>query len=447
MHPSLAPYQVEAAGWLLQSPNRILADDMGLGKSFETIAACDLGGLRNVLILCPGTVRANWAEELQKWQTLPRTVCTIFSGKDIPDADVVICSYSITANLKLLKQLLSRKWDVLVLDEAHFAKNSTALRTRVIYGTQCDATKGLASVADRVWLLSGTLMPSNPSELWTHCHALFPEVSQGKGYDSWVRTYCFTAQDTGRIIGGKNTEELVGLLKPHVLRRLSKDVLPQLPPLRFSHVPVEPKNVPPLPPELEEAAFVIQNAIAKLDADPNDLDAKIELARLDTMHIASLRRWTGIAKAPAVAEYINSDFENGLDRIVVFGYHSAVLELLGQQLPDSYVVYGKHSRAENDDAIREFRFGTSIRSLVCQTDMTSTGIQLVSAANAAFAEPPWVPKDVEQAIKRLHRQGQTRNVFARMFSLRGSFDETVVRVLTRKMSLTKEFNDSIVQEV
>jgi SWI/SNF-related matrix-associated actin-dependent regulator 1 of chromatin subfamily A len=132
-----------------------------------------------------------------------------------------------------------------------------------------------------------------------------------------------------------------------------------------------------------------------------------------------------------------------MDRVVVFARHRTPIEILTAGLPDAVAVHGGTSQKHRDEIISEFRHGSSIKSLVLQLEIGNAGIQLVSASNVVFAELPWTPHSVEQAIARLHRQGQQRNVLARMFSLQGSFDQTVGRVLERKLKTTTSFNTAL----
>jgi SNF2 family DNA or RNA helicase len=195
--------------------------------------------------------------------------------------------------------------------------------------------------------------------------------------------------------------------------------------------------------EIAETAAIVKAAIETLG--PNG--GRLSLADIDQGQMASLRRWTGIAKAPAVAEYIREDFAAGMDRIVVFAWHRDVITYLESVLPHAAALHGGLTPGRKQEILAEFQKGSSISSLICNLEVASTAVNMVNANNVAFVEPPWVPKDLEQAVKRLHRQGQKRPVFARLFSLQGSFDEKVVGVLTRKIRETTLFSAGITTRV
>lgn len=429
----LFPFQVEGAKWLAPKTTAILADAMGVGKSAQSIAACDLLDIPSFLVICPGIARQNWLREIAMWQRVPRTMQAIMSSKDEMTAQVVVVSWSLLRSLKILRQLVSHRWPAVICDEAHYVKSSSAFRSAALYGTNFDARKGIASMASRVWLLSGTIMPNNLSELWTHCHALFPDVAEGRSFEGWRNEYCRMIPGTNRIVGMRNEGKLLKLLKPHVLRRTQAQVLPDLPALRLAHVPVRPESLPPMDDLAIEAKAVIEAAILTMRTPGKERQGKIMLEGIDQIHQASLRRWTGIAKAPAVAEYLEMDIRAGMGKFVVFAWHRDVIDILCALLPQTRPLHGSISAKNKQALLDEFQSNqSSFTGLVCQLEVASTSIPLTAATHAIFAEPPWVVAQIEQAIKRLHRQGQTRPVLARLFSLSGSFDEVVVSALTRK---------------
>ena len=65
----LKPYkfQEHAISWIKKQPNRLLALDMGLGKTMVAILAAQELELSNNLVICPASVKYNWKKELDKW--------------------------------------------------------------------------------------------------------------------------------------------------------------------------------------------------------------------------------------------------------------------------------------------------------------------------------------------------------------------------------------------
>lgn len=442
-------YQAKAAAWMSPLKSALLADEVGVGKTMSAISACDTIHATRILVLCPGIARENWVEEFYDCQTMDRLVMPILGTKVLPDADVLVVSFSLIRQFKVLKYLLSIDWDVLIIDEAHYLKNPVSIQTRAVYGNNCNGHFGLASKAKHVWLLSGTIMPNHPGEIWSHAAALFPDVSQGMTYNQWVNRYCVKkAKKSSAIIGvnKENEAELLGNLKPFAIRRLKKHVLPDLPPLTFGHVTVLPDKLPPRTEEVDQIERVVLAALAKVEKGKTD-EAMAAIKAADEIHLASLRKWTGIAKAPAVADYLLEELNAGLDKVVVFAIHQEVIETLLAKLPDSVALYGPVSNAQRQHYIKAFQGkveGFSPRVIIIQMDIGSAVLTLTQACNVVFAESSWVPKDMEQAAARCHRNGQTRPVLARVFSLKGSVDEQVSRTLVRKIKQIASFNEALI---
>lgn len=451
LHRDLFPFQVSGSTWLSGEVNAILADEMGLGKTPQAIGGADLIRAINILVLCPGIARANWEREFHKWQQIPRSTCLILGSKSRPTAQVVISSYTALQSRPVLEALLSRQWDLIIADEGHLLKNKDALTTQICYGAQCDGTKGLASRTKRFWILSGTPIPNGPHEMWTHSRALFPDAVQGyESYNNWVDRFCYWKEERGvqKVMNAINVDDFVARLRPHIKRRMVADVLPDLPPLRFGHIVVSPDKVPPMDEQAVEADAILRSAIIGLNRKASDLaEADIlALQSVNKMHIASLLRWTGIAKAPAVAETIRTDLENGLKKVVIFARHTEVFQILEKRIPGFVSITGKTPERKRQGLIDAFQgrvAGNDPPALGCHIDIASTALTLTAADNVVFAETGWVPKDILQAAKRCHRIGQTRPVLARIFSLKNSLDEAVSGTIVRKYKMVSRIESQM----
>ena len=440
IHKDLYPYQQEGAVWLSLMRNAILGDEMRVGKTPTAIAGADLIGARNVLVICPGIARANWEREFQRWQMLLRDTCTIMSSKDRPTAEVVIVNFELICSRPVLVPLLDREWDLLIIDEAHLVKNKDALRTQVIYGRDCDATRGLASKAKRVWLLSGTPIPNGLHEMWAHSRALFPRAVKGlEKYTDWVQHFCWSTEGEWgtKIIDSRNIDDFVDRFAPYIKRRLLKDVQPDLPPLRFGNVVVQPSSVPPRLAHVEEQELVLRAALAQTKMRP-DQDELAALATVQTMHLSSLHKWTGIAKAPAAAEFIANEMQMGLRKLVIFAKHSEVFEILKKTIPNCAVINGQTPTKMRQPTIDAFQGrvpGKSLDVLAVHIDIASTAIDLTAANDVFFVETSWVPKDIPQAAMRCQGVSQTKPVLARLMSLKGSLDEAIHETIARKYKM------------
>ena len=438
---ALHSYQHVGARFLAERNVAFLLDTMGLGKTIQAIRGADLVGARRILVLCPAIARIGWAREFQAWQTTDRSIAVVRSGSDLQKqdvigADVLLVSYTMLASEKSRRALLTRRNQVLICDEAHSLKEPKAVRTRAVYGSRINRATGLAALADRVWLLTGTLFPNHPAEVWTHLAALLPaqleEVVGSRRKADFIERFCVTTED-GRIVGGKRIDELTAILRPHALRRTLDDVALELPPLTWSNVTIEPDKLPPKPEMAPEELAVVESARSKI------LDGE-SLTAADLMHISTLKRWVGVAKAPAVADLLSQETEP----TVVFAVHSAVIDTLAASLlrGECAVIDGRTPVNARQDAIDNFQAG-KVRVLICQMAIASTALTLTAAAHVVFAESSWTPSDMAQAATRCHRIRQTRPVLCRVVSLAGSLDEIVNAVIVRKMSVISQIDSEI----
>lgn len=445
MHPDLFSYQREGAFFLADhwSPNAILADALGLGKSNQSITAADLIGAKSVLILCPGIARSGWVREWKQWSTRNLTIKALYSSKDIPDTDVVVCSYSLLPSQKARMRLMQRHWSLIIADEGHKISNRNNKTTRAIYGNRCNGEAGLKSKADRFWLLSGTLISNHLGEAWTHCRALFPDAVKGlERYSAW-QDHFLTTRETEygtAVTGSRNMADFVQRIKPFALRRTAEQVLKDLPAMRVDTVLLDVQDLPPRSEEIAEVERVLGAAMAMSDKG-NREEAKALMAGLKEFHIASLRRWVGISKAPAVAAHIKNDFDNnGLDRMVLFFVHTEVAKILHAGIPGSAVIDGRTSSEQRDAIIDSFQgrpgvgpmFDNPPRCLIIQLSIGSTALTLTAACHVGVAESNWAPKDVIQAFGRVRRIGQKRPVQAKIYTLLNSLDEQINATLARK---------------
>jgi SWI/SNF-related matrix-associated actin-dependent regulator 1 of chromatin subfamily A len=421
----LYPYQKTGAAWLAERPRALLADDMGLGKSAQAIAVCDATGAMEVLVICPASVIETWKREFRKFSRMgivPQ--CTSYEGAT---------KYDSTSKS-------TKRFDVLVLDECHYLKTPTSKRTRAIFGERCDGVGGLIERADRVICLSGTPMPNNPAELWPALRALAPETitssKSGRPYSYWqfVAKYCRTV-DKGfgqQIVGAKNHGQLAEAIRPFMLRRLKADVLKDLPPIRFDTLYVHGQFAGH-PEGIDRQAYIAEEE----ELIRATLESKgVEGLRSIAAHVATLRRYTGLAKAWPAAEWIKTWLDCCNDKLVVFAHHQDVIQAIYKKVCSTeYMVAllsGATSHLNRMKAIDAFQNNPKCRIFLGQIQAAGTGITLTASSDVLFVESSWVPAENQQAAMRVHRIGQAKPCLARFATLAGSIDEQIQKAVARK---------------
>lgn len=436
--PLVLPYQQVGTEFLAKRRRAYLADDMGLGKTFQAIRACDTIGAETVLIICPATLKNNWRNEFEKWGIFPRTISVCEAKQtQLQFADVTIVNYEMLLNDSKFNQICARKYDAIIFDEAHRLKNHKAARTTRCLGPKWDGYAGVAGQSDRCWWLSGTPAPNNASELFTAARFI-----GGDYRSSWTFTqrYCIVVQTAfgNKIVGQRNVPELRDAMKLYVLRRKAEQVLKDLPPIMFGHVALTPDSGAELAKNSkawEKLGAAFGDDFAALNDD--DVMKALQKTQLDG---GALRHLIGVAKAPAVIDFVKEEFAGGLDKILIFAWHTAVIEMLRDGLVDYHpvVINGATPISERDDIVQRFQRDPTCRVFIGNIVAAGEGLTLTAANHVLFAEQSWVPKDNMQAAKRAHRIGQTKPVFARFASFPGTIDDRITKAVARKTAMLAE---------
>ena len=407
-------YQEEGASFLSMRRHALLADEMGLGKTVQAIIAAGILGVEKLVVICPAIARSNWRRELEQWN---------YSG------EAVIESYDKSIRPSFEHTIRTYVPDLMILDEAHYLKNPKSQRTRTLYGKGCTGN-GLIRYAKRVWLLSGTPMPNNASELWPMMHAMF-----GLRLNWWnyIRHYCrYEITSYGlKISGNRNVEELKEILKPHVLRRRQEHVLDDLPAMTWETVTIDPEDASRKPDETAEALSVRQ----AINSD-REFSSIIQNPVL-----ATLRREVGLAKAAPAAKLVKDELQRmEYQKIFIVAYHRDVIGSLAESLKDfgAVIVTGGTPSGKRQVLIDRFQVDPQCRVFIGQITAAGTAVSLTATNQVLFVETSWSPGDLVQAAKRCHRIGQKRPVFVRILALSDSLDESVSRVLAGKARMISQ---------
>lgn len=437
MKRRLFPYQIEGAQWLAQTPGGILADEPGLGKTGQAITAADAFGGKT-LIICPASLKINWARELANFGFWRRKVHVVSgSSSRIPkDADAVVCNYDLLPKKRVREQLLAYQPSIFIEDEAHRLKNPEAQRSKVALGRYADRVGSIAESAAHWWAITGTPAPNHPGELWpllrSHCPQAIIDARTGQPMThlAFEARYCLSRETVfgSKIIGGKNLPELRARIEPFVLRRLVKDVLAQMPELQIEQFPLEI-------PQAQAAEIDRHAELLGLSRAGGDGDDALDAAAANPAAGATVRREIGVLKAPAVADLVIEDLESGVPKIVIFAYHVEVIKTLLNKLSKygAVAVYGATNAAQRQWNIDRFQEDPACRIIIGQITALSEGVTLTSAAMLYFAEESWVPADNAQAIRRIYRIGQMSRCLVKIPYLPASIDEKIMEALTRKM--------------
>lgn len=435
-------YQETGIEFLAGRKSAALLDEPGLGKTAQAIEALARVDAKRTLLIVPLIVIANWERELGMWAPWLSTQ-RLRNGRAVVDADVsvVLCPHSLIARETILSQLRSQDWDVVIVDEAHYFKNPKAARTQALYGK----VTGVAPKADYFWLLTGTLLPNNASEAWTHLTQLAPEsiTYNGRMMQHWQFTqrYCEYEETRfgKRIIGNRNAEELRHILSSCTLGRRKADVLPDLPASRSVGVTLPAptrKQLKPMEDLLDRISEETGRNVRQLGG------AELLTAVRDSSEFSSYRRLSGEIKTDAAIEYLIGELESGLEKVVVFAHHIGIIQQLTAALSayGAVAITGDVSADARQGIVDKFQTDPDCRVVIGQLTAASTGITLTAASDVVFVEADWTPGTNKQASDRVHRVGQNKPVLVRYLTMEDSVDELVTAAIMRKARMISELD-------
>jgi SWI/SNF-related matrix-associated actin-dependent regulator 1 of chromatin subfamily A len=389
-------HQKEAIQKLVENKKFILADDMGLGKTTSTIIAGLETGAKKILIICPATLKINWKREIENYSD--RSIF-ISEGKQFStEHDFVIVNYDIMKNFHDPKKkdeslILMSKFDLVIIDEAHYIKNAQAQRTKLIN----DITKSV----DRLWLLTGTPMTSRPIDYFNLLSLIDSPVA--KNWMAYVIRYCAGFQfkvgprKIWNVQGASNLEELRDRTAGLTLRRLKENVL-DLPDKIITPVYLRLKSK-----VYEEVMGDYYNWYEKNPEESKSLTVQFTKLTKVRQIIADEK----ISQTIEIAENIIEQDK----KVIIFCNFTDSLNKITEHFGKAAVkLDGSMSKHERQFSVDQFQENDKVKVFVGNIKAAGVGITLTSAEAVIFNDLSFLPSDHAQSEDRAYRYGQKNNV-------------------------------------
>jgi len=423
----------------------LIGDEMGLGKTIQAIGLINCTpSIKSVIIVCPNTLKLNWARELKKWLVRPMSVEVQYSNKPFSRADIVIVNYDVVH--KFLTDLSNRDWDLRICDESQYIKNPKARRTK----------STLAIRAARKAALTGTPIENRPIELWPVLNDLDPSAWPKGGFFQYARRYCAAKQNGfgWDFSGHSNEAELQHRLRSSIMiRRLKKDVLKELPAKQRQVIELDTAGCQELL-ELEESM------VSEREAALVELRARVELARAgesredyaEAVHalrsgqgaafedMAELRHKVAEAKLPQCLAFIEDAMESG--KVIVFAHHLDIVAGVVAKFPQAAVITGNTPAPKRMEQVDRFQNDPECNIFVGNL-AAAEGLTLTAGSHVIFVEMQWVPGKHAQMEDRAHRIGQKDSVLCSYLVLEGSLDAHMSRTIVEKLNVIDACLDKI----
>lgn len=435
----LRPYQLEGfrwmAGMLSAGLPALLADDMGLGKSIQTIALLawlmeekliQLGAL----VVCPANALDNWREELTAfWPSVKIFASQSASDSfplELPSGSIGLITYG-----TLVAKMRSKhvRAGVVIFDEVQDARNPDSIRART-----CRRLSAPLRAA-----LSGTPVNNSARDLYSLAHVLHLDHLGNR--EQFQRTFAGPIK-RGDVTAATRLKELIS---PFILRRTKAQVLTDLPPKTIVTVPCQMTDQQArLYETLRKTAFdTVQRAINEKGINQAQLTILTALLRL--RQAANLPALMG-KKLPSGKMALIVDRILELKRegrpALVFSTFVGVIKHLELMLTKRGIKTAVITGAVKNrgSLVKDFQNEQSdIDVFLLSTKAGGVAINLTRADTVFIVDPWFNPFSELQAIDRSHRFGQKRPVFVYRFISHGTFEEHIHDLQAEKVVLHESF--------
>ncbi len=446
----LRPYQLTGTHWLYLLAKlglgACLADDMGLGKTIQVLALLLVlrreggSGERASLLVVPASLIANWASEIERFapglgvlvahpSVMSAAELKTPDPKRVDSADLVITSYGA---LLRLPWVATKRWRLVVLDEAQAIKNPAAKQTRA--AKSLDARARIA--------LTGTPIENRLSDLWSIFDFINPGLLGGaKPFADFTRRL---AERPHNPYG-----PLRELVRPYILRRLKTDksVISDLP---------DKTEVNAFCQLSRRQAALYQQAVVELATRIRQSDG-IERRGLVLSFLMRFKQicnhpsqWLGdgawseadsgkFARLREIAEVIAAKQEKALVFTQFREATAPVAAFLGAVFGRPGLVLHGGTPVKNRKAlVQKFQEDETVPFFVLSLKAGGSGLNLTAASHVVHFDRWWNPAVENQATDRAFRIGQRKNVLVHKFVCLGTIEEKIDKLIESKRSLSHD---------
>ncbi|KAJ4962204.1 hypothetical protein NE237_022143 [Protea cynaroides] len=468
----LKPYQIKGVKWLISlwqnGLNGILADQMGLGKTIQTIAF--LAHLKEkgldgpYLVIAPLSTLSNWVNEISRFT--PSINAIIYHGdrkerQEIrkkymtkavgPKFPIVVTSYQVALN-EARKVLRHYNWKYLVVDEGHRLKNS-----------ECKLLKELNLLpVENKLLLTGTPLQNNLTELWSLLHFILPDIfSSLKEFESWfdLSGKCYSDAQKDEFEEKRRVQvisKLHAILRPFLLRRMKSDVEKMLPQKKeiilYANMTEHQMNIQDhlinktFENHLQEKFNYghgmkgkLHNLMVQLRKNCNHPDL-LESAFDGSNTYPPVEQLVEQCGKFCLLDRLLSQLFARKHKVLIFSQWTKVLDIMDYYFSEKGFevcrIDGSVKLEERKRQIQEFNdINSNRRIFLLSTRAGGLGINLTAADTCILYDSDWNPQMDLQAMDRCHRIGQTKPVHVYRLATAQSVEGRILKRAFSKLKL------------
>ena len=404
-------FQIEDAKEIVSHRRYLVGHDMGLGKSFMlSLVGASIDGPK--LCIVPESLRLNWKREIMNVE--PNADISVGKpGQPLRLAkDWTVIGYKEAVKYK--KELIENKFRCLIVDEAHKCKSvnnkgeATAARG--------EAVIEISDSVDFCYPMTGTPIPAYNKDVYNIFRMLqAPEVIKGNKYDfiDFAQEYCAAVKRRfgWECEGSSNQEGLNALLDKYMVRRLKKDVLPNLTKQRV-FIPVELRG---------RKYKTFEHRLVH----PKKGDSMMQLA-------VEARNAMSVEKIKEGMDIADAMLEAGKSVVLVSGFNDALDAVVENYKDDCCCIRGGMTDEQKLKAIDDFQSG-KVHVCALNTVAGGVGVTLTKASNMIICDYDWTPANMSQVEDRICRSGQTDNCMIHyVYAENSVIDKIFMEIITER---------------
>lgn len=434
----LYDYQTVGIQWLANVKRGILADEPGLGKTIQALAAADLVGAKKIAVFTVNLVVQNqFQRTIQDWGLGTSVVVTGTKAERLAatkkDVRWYIMPNTLLAGSKEFDKFFAQKFDVVIIDEAHQFQSKDSKRGK----------KAATLKSDYLFLLTGTPIWNKIPSLWNLLHIV--DKHRWSSYWAWITRYCVTYKTPFGMQVGKVKDNMEDDLKKEVaevmLRRELVQVFTEFPEATTVNVELE------MPDDIATGYRAIRDRVMKylpirLGEKKIEISTTAQAIPILRQYLNNPVSWAGLdsscgnPKLDKVVDIVEKSKALGLS-VLVFTWHTDFADHIAAAIPGARSTHGKKSAGERAQDVADFQSG-KFGCLVASLASLGTGVDLPDVDVLVFAECDWTPAMIEQGWRRIYRITSKHAKMILFVFYKKTVEERIYKAFQTKQAISDE---------